>query len=155
MIFSKLIVIILDFIVIQKKTRNETKNIIDIPKNYIINSYLTDHLTNETFKLMGSINMPNLSHFTATINDILWNNEILDGWWMHDGMKNMGSCILDTKFSDIIKYNPYVLYYIRENKKYKYFIKIKNIENMNGKKFLKNKFLKPKLKYKHKILYIF
>ena len=104
---SKLIVIALDFIFIKKKIKGKEITKIEIPKGYVINTFIKDPFTNDIYDLIALINMPSLSHFNAYVNDIYYNGDERKGWWFHDGMKNMGFCKIDNNIKDFDKYNPY------------------------------------------------
>ena len=107
---NNMLIIILDFIQTEIRGKNGKRSYkIEFPKKYIINHFLKDKITNDLYELIATINMPTVDHFTACVKDIYYKGIVMQGWYVHDGMKNMGLCYLDKKFKDICNYNPYVL----------------------------------------------
>ena len=82
------------------------------PKNFIINDKIK---INETyFILYGLINLPSIGHFNSLIYEPRLGNVEFDGWWLHDGLKNMGKLVKIKKLKDLNKYQPYILFYLKK-----------------------------------------
>ena len=88
--YPELLVIILDFMIIYDPKKK--LNVIRQMKDFIFNDKIK--IKNECYNLRGTINLPSLNHFNASVLDPCI-TEILKkkGWAFHDGLRDGGKVV--------------------------------------------------------------
>jgi len=95
--------------IFQKFTVNE-----QIFLKVVSQSYSQDPSTFVEYQLIVMINSPSPVHFNCSLLNLMIRNQVYEGWFLHDGLKEDGKIIITT-FKKLIQQKPFVFFYKRKD----------------------------------------
>jgi len=97
-----------NFLIIECVTDNE----LNLQRNFIFNQTLVNEDTESKFELVATINRPTENHFNCSIYQPKpLCRDALEGWMLHDGLKNNGMLLEVHDFNELWRQNPIIVFY--------------------------------------------
>jgi len=80
-------------------------------EHFVLNESLKDPTTQSIYTLMATINRPSVNHFNCCIFEpLLSGKNQLEGWWIHDGIKDKGKLKKMNASAAVIDQKPILLF---------------------------------------------